>query len=332
MRSYTHCELCEWRCGVDRLAGERGVCRVGSPEVAAISCSETLHSMSVTLLGCCYRCLHCNAYRISQYPDPLWWYGRRLSPRELVDEILHHLEGVKGISVDKISFTGGDPAIHLPFIEAVAEIVRERDIPLGIGLATGGFSTPEAMERIAATCSSITLEIKAFDDPVHRALTGAPVGPVLRNAAYLADCALDQIRVFRTVVIPGITDRQIPAIAAYIADLNPDIPYRLIGFRPNFILYYHPGPSEGDMERLAEACRAEGLHDVAWSGYYPDSVPAGIEERQKSLTLRYAGCEEAALAGAYVASAGCPTHPRDCGACPLRHHCPATLREPWNRR
>jgi len=330
--SYTHCELCEWRCGVDRLAGTRGVCRVGAAEVASISCSETLRSMSVTLLGCCYRCLHCNAYRISQYPDPLWWYGRSLTPRELVDEILCHLKEVKGICVDKISFTGGDPAIHLPFIEEVADVVRERDLPLGIGIATGGFSTPEAMERIASLCSSITLEIKAFDDHVHRALTGAPAGPVLRNAAYLAQCAPEKIRVFRTVAIPGITDRQIPAIAAYIADLNPDIPYRLIGFRPNFILYYHPGPSMEDMERLAGECREQGLHDVAWSGYYPDAVPAGIEERKKMLSPRYAGCEEAALAAAYVQSAGCPTHPRDCGACPLRHRCPATLREPWNRR
>jgi pyruvate formate lyase activating enzyme len=330
--SCNHCELCEWRCGVDRLAGERGVCRVGPAEVAAISCSETLHSMSVTLLGCCYRCLHCNAYRISQYPDPLWWYGRTLTPRELVDECLRHLDAVGGINVDKISFTGGDPAIHLPFIEEVAEIVRERDLPLGIGIATGGFSTPEAMERIAATCSSITLEIKAFDDPVHRALTGAPAAPVLRNAAYLAKCAPEKIRVFRTVAIPGITEKQIPAIAAYIAGLDPDIPYRLIGFRPNFILYYHPGPSDEEMERLAEACRAEGLHDVAWSGYYPLSPPAGIEKEREKLASRYGENEEAAFAAAYVAGVGCPTHPRDCGACPLRHRCPATLKEPWNRR
>ncbi|MDG6257341.1 MAG: radical SAM protein [Methanomicrobiaceae archaeon] len=330
--SYTHCELCEWRCGVDRLAGTRGVCRVGSAEVAAISCSETLRSMSVTLLGCCYRCLHCNAYRISQYPDPLWWYGRRLDAAELVDEICLHLEAVKGIPVDQISFTGGDPAIHLPFIEEVAAAVRVRGLSLGIGIATGGFSTPGAMERIATICSSITIEIKAFDDCVHRALTGAPAGPVLRNAAYLAGCAPEKIRVFRTVAIPGITDRQIPAIAAYIAGINPDIPYRLIGFRPNFILYYHPGPTMEDMERLAEECRAQGLNDVAWSGYYPESMPPDIEERTTMLSPRYAGCEEAARAGAYVQSVGCPTHPRDCGACPLRHRCPATLREPWNRR
>jgi pyruvate formate lyase activating enzyme len=332
MVSYQRCELCEWRCGVNRLEGERGICRVGYPEVAALSCSETLRSISVTMLGCCYRCLHCNAYRISQYPDPLWWYGRVVSPSALVDEALDHIRSTPDLIIDKISFTGGDPAIHLPYIEEVAEVLKARGIPLGIGFATAGYSTPEAMERIAQVCTSITLEIKAFDDPVHRALTGAPSGPVLRNAAYLADTVPDKIRVFRSVVIPGITDGQIPAIARYIAELDPSIPYRLVGFRPNFVLYYHPGPSRDLMEYLADTCRRAGLTDVAWSGYYPGSVPQDVKRQQQALQERYAGHPEAGCAAAYVQSLGCPTHPRDCGACPLSNRCPATLREPWNRR
>lgn len=308
------------------------MCRVGRAEVAATMCSGTLASYIVTLLGCCYRCLHCNAYRISQYPDPDWHYAGHLLAAVLVAEARERIAAYRGPRIRTIGFTGGDPIIHLPYIEEVAAEVKRQGLDIGIGISTGGFATPEAMERIAGLCRVITLEIKAWSDPVHRALTGAPVAPVLRNAEYLVNEGRDQIRVFRTVVIPGMTDREVEEIAAFIASLDPTVPYRLIGFRPNNVLYYHPGPSREQMERLCTVCRDAGLLDVAWSGYYPEAVPDEVAGAAARLAAMYEGNSEAALTAAYAAVCGCPTHPRDCGACPLRDRCPATLREPWRGR
>ena len=112
---------------------------------------------------------------------------------------------------------------------------------------------------------------------MHRMLTGAPSAPVLRNAEVLATRAGESIRVFRTVVIPGITEHQVLKIAEFIADVDSTIPYRLIGFRPNFMLYYHLGPGMALMNDLAEQCKGVGLTDVAWSGYYPTEMPGGSE-------------------------------------------------------
>ena len=42
--------------------------------------------------------------------------------------------------------------------------------------------TEESFERVLAIATSVTFDIKAFDDEVHRTLTGASVDPVLRNA------------------------------------------------------------------------------------------------------------------------------------------------------
>jgi len=295
-------------------------------------CSGTLASYIVTLLGCCYRCLHCNAYRISQYPDPDWHYAGHLPAAVLVAEARERIAAYRGPRIRTIGFTGGDPIIHLPYIEEVAAEVKRQSLDIDIGISTGGFATPEAMVRIAGLCRVITLEIKAWSDPVHRALTGAPVAPVLRNAEYLVNEGRDQIRVFRTVVIPGMTDREVEEIAAFIASLDPTVPYRLIGFRPNNVLYYHPGPSREQMERLCTVCRDAGLLDVAWSGYYPEAVPDEVAGAAARLAAMYEGNSEAALTAAYAAVCGCPTHPRDCGACPLRDRCPATLREPWRGR
>jgi pyruvate formate lyase activating enzyme len=331
MEGYVSCELCEWRCGVDRLRGERGVCRCGAAEVAATMCSASLRNYTVTLLGCCYRCLHCNAYRISQYPDPGWWWAGYVPPSALVAEAVSRIHAFEGPPIRTISFSGGDPIIHLPYIEEVAAEADRQKTGLSVGISTGGFATPETMQRIVELCGVITLEIKAYSDAVHRALTGAPSGPVLRNAAYLAREGREKIRVFRTVVIPGITDGEVGAIAEFIASLDPSIPYRLVGFRPNNVLYYHPGPSREEMERLTEVCRKSGLLDVAWSGYYPGAVMEGVEERAARISGAYGGNPAAALAAAYAARTGCPTHPRDCGSCPQKDRCPATLREPWKR-
>jgi len=70
----------------------------------------------------------------------------------------------------------------------------------------------------------INFEIKAFNDEIHRNLTGAPSEPVLRNAAYLAEKSPEKVRTFRTVVIPRITDREVPRIAEFLSEINKEIP------------------------------------------------------------------------------------------------------------
>ncbi len=316
------CTLCEWRCNVDRLSGERGVCRVGVPEIAYTSFAYVLKSYSITLLGCCFRCIYCNAYRISQYPDAGWTYRGYSEPEDIVNELRIALGSpiAKKIGTYRLSFTGGEPSIHTPYIGAVVDKAREVAPGIEVGIATNGFSTRRTLKRLMVLASYFNFEIKAFDGIVHEALTGAPVEPVLRNAELVATKNPEKIRVFRTVVVPGITDAQIPKIAEFIKDIDPAIPYRLIGFRPSYILYYHPGPSKHMMQRLEKACRDIGLKNVDFSGYYPINAPVKADNT---------GADAAQVAAKYLESAGCPTHPRNCGKCMFKDKCKATLMEPW---
>jgi pyruvate formate lyase activating enzyme len=316
------CTLCEWRCNVNRLNGERGVCRVGIPEIAYTSFAYVLKSYSITFLGCCFRCIYCNAYRISQYPDAGWRYRGYSEPEEVADEV-HTALGTplaQEIGIHRLSFTGGEPSLHTPYLEAVVGRTREVVPGIEVGIATNGFSTHHTLKRLMAIASYFNFEIKAFDDAVHEALTGAPVEPVLRNAEFIAAKNPEKIRVLRTVVVPGITDTQVPQIAEFIKDIDPVIPYRLIGFRPSFILYYHPGPSKRTMQRLVKTCRDIGLKNVDFSGYYPANTAVKSKHRR---------ADAAQVAAMYLRLAGCPTNPRNCGKCTLKDGCKATLMEPW---
>jgi pyruvate formate lyase activating enzyme len=309
MEEFEACQLCEWRCGVNRNE-ERGVCNVALPEVAYTCLAESLESFSITLLGCNFRCLYCNAYRISQYPDTNWFYRGYVEPRTLAQEAVAKMHAA---GITKLGFTGGEPTIHLPYIEAVVEAARRLMPELQVGFTTNGFASPLSMKRIVAMCSYITLEINAFNPDTHLALSGAPVEPVLRNAAYLAENR-EKVRAFKTVVIPRINDREIETIAQFIAAHDPTIPYHLVGFRPSFMLYYHPGPSARELEAIASRCENH-LETVKWGGAYPEV--SAFPEVGEPLARRYA------------ALAGCISEDRNCGKCRLKNSCPAILREPW---
>jgi pyruvate formate lyase activating enzyme len=309
LREFEECRLCEWNCGINRRE-EVGVCNVKMPEIAYTCVAQSLNSYSITLLGCNFRCLYCNAYRLSQYPDTNWFYRGYVEPHELAREAVDKL---RSAGIDKLGFTGGEPSIHLPYIEEVVNVAKEGMPELQVGFTTNGFATRESIQRIVALCSYITLEINAFNNDTHLAVSGAPVEPVLRNAEYLIRHRA-KVRAFKTVVIPGINDHEIEAIAQYIGSRDPTIPYHLVGFRPSFMLYYHPGPSMSELDEIGSRCK-KYLEHVSWGGWYPQECVFDVSGAKLALN--------------YAQLAGCIRKDRNCGLCTMNKKCPAILREPW---
>lgn len=314
------CHLCPWNCGVNRLQGEKGVCQMGMPEIAYTSHSPVLKSYSITLLGCSFRCIYCNAYRLSQYPQSGWRYRGYIEPSLLLNEALEAIEDTfaQNIGIDRISFTGGEPSIHLPFLEKLVNSLQKANSELKVGIATNGFSTHRTLKRLCQISSQINFEIKAYEGDLHQAITGAPVDPILTNAEWLINNYPQKIRVFRTVIIPGINDAEIRKIAKFLYDLDPQIRYRLVGFRPHYLLYYHPGPTRQMMMKLVGKCKDIGLQNVDYSGFSPNGTSLqgfplnGLDTSYK-----------------YLNHAGCYHQPRDCGNCPENENCPAVILEPW---
>jgi len=312
MKEFEDCKLCEWKCGVNRKE-EVGVCNVKMPEIAYTCLAQSLRSYSITFLGCNFRCLYCNAYRLSQYPDTNWFYRGYVDPEEMAKEAV---DKIRKAGIERMSFTGGEPSIHLPYIEEVVKEAKKMMPELKIGFTTNGFETEESMKRVVNMCSYITLEINAINNNTHLALSGAPVEPVLRNAEYLIKNK-NKVRAFKTVVIPKINDKEIEDIAEFIASFDPSIPYHLIGFRPSFMLYYHPGPSKRELEEIGRTCK-KYLENVTWGGEYPKEVE--FDESGAALAMKYAEL------------AGCVSKDRNCGRCGMNKKCPAILKEPWLKK
>ncbi len=239
LHPFTHCTLCEHRCGVNRLEGQTGICRMTLPAVA----SATLHpappeSYTIFMAGCNYKCLNCRNWTIAQLPDN--------------------------------------------------------------GYQPWGY------------------DIKAFNDEVHLALTGASSEPVLRNAKYIGRFAKDKLWEYRILVIPKINEEEIQPLCRFISDIDANLPVCFLAFRPNYVLEHHPGAAAELLGRCVNIAKMSGLKNAYWSG--PTGIPGVISALQKKVVSAYqtAGGR---LAGAYAYVAGCRTHVRNCAACSSHQAC-----------
>lgn len=311
MKGLKDCELCAWRCGVDRLEGEKGVCMLGRPKVA----SATLHpappqSYTVFMAGCNFRCLNCQNWVIAHHPEQDTDVRGYVEPEELAEEAVSRIRSREGrmMGADRIFFSGGSPTPSLPYIEKMVEEARRIDPDLKVNYDTNGFTTEESLKRVLGFTTSITFDIKAYHDDVHRALTGAPVDPVLRNAEYVAKNAKDKLWEFRYLLIPGINEDDVRPLAEFLADIDEEVPLNFLAFRPNFVLEDHRGAARKEMESAVKTAESAGLKDVSWSGR------CGIPGKD----IEYG--DDAA--NKIAENVGCVAHPRDCGGCSINNNCP----------
>jgi pyruvate formate lyase activating enzyme len=315
LKDFEECELCEHRCKVNRLEGETGVCKVTLPVVA----SATLHpappeSYTVFMAGCNFKCLHCQNWTISQYPDNKVKQIGYIEPAGLAEECIWQLNSIygKAMRADRVFFSGGEPTIHLPYIEKVVADARKIKPEIKVNFDTNGYMTEKSLQRILNLTTSITYDLKAYQNETHLALTGAYATPVLRNAEFIAKHAREKLWEYRIVAIPKINEDEIQPLTEFIAAIDPTLPVCFLAFRPNFVLENHPGATRALMERCVKIAERSGLKNAYGSGH-PD-ISGKIVEIDFEMEQSYRS-KEAQMAGSYAQDAGCGTHPRNCRMC-----------------
>lgn len=319
-----HCELCEWRCRVNRNEGELGVCRIGTPIVA--SCQ--LHpappqSYTIFLAGCNFRCLNCQNFSIAHYPDQPDVLRGWVEPKKLAEEALERMSSPFGrlINADYIFFSGGAPTPSLPYVIDVIKEARKLQPQVKVNYDTNGYMTVESLEKIAKLTTTFTYDIKAFHHETFSALTGANVESVLRNAEILISKWREKIWEIRILAIPEIVEKEeIKALSKFIAKLDFTVPVCFLTFRPNFILDEHMGATTEFMKEMVETTQNAGLTNVSWAGNA--GIPGKIIKLNKEdKDLKKMNVENAKIAAAYALTHGCKSLPRNCKKCSYTHNC-----------
>lgn len=275
------CGLCNHRCLIED--GRRGICSVRenrggklyslvygklvSENVDPIEKKPLFHflpgstSYSISTVGCNFRCLHCQNYRISQYP--------RLYEGEIVGEKRTPGDVVSGAELAgcrSISYTYVEPTIFYEFAYDCAVLARKRGIKNVF--VSNGYMSPEATRHLAPVLDAINIDIKAFTKKFYKEVCKAHLAPVLDNVKLMHELGV-WVEV-TTLIIPGWNDSpdEFRDIARFIKGVDPAIPWHVTAFYPTYKMVDRPPTPVASLRQAREIGLEEGLRFV-----YEGNVP-----------------------------------------------------------
>jgi pyruvate-formate lyase-activating enzyme len=185
-------------------------------------------------------------------------------PRKLsLNQITLLDDGVWGPARNIISFTGGDLACQPEFYARATKEIKELEMHLWVLFETNGYGlTLKNLDLFHdAGIDSYWLDIKAYDEKVHKDLTGASNKRILRLPSEILDRGF--ILEVSSVYIPGwVESDQLRSIATLLAQVDPEIPYAIIAFMPEHQLSHIPPPNFKQMVEAYEDVRDSGLKNV----------------------------------------------------------------------
>jgi pyruvate formate lyase activating enzyme len=210
-------------------------------------------NLAVFYGACSFNCLYCQNWHYRELT-------RSLSPIMAAKE----LAGWVDDKTSCVCFFGGDPSPQMPHaLEASRIAIEKAKGILRICWESNGSMAPSLMEKAAALSlesgGTIKFDLKAWDENIHFALCGVSNKQTFRNFKWLAEYGKQRqvppLLTASTLLIPGYVDaEEVESIASFIAGLDPDIPYSLLAFYPQFYMNDMPTTSrKGAMECMKVA-------------------------------------------------------------------------------
>jgi pyruvate-formate lyase-activating enzyme len=186
-----------------------------------------------------------------------------LCPKNLKpDQILLSPQGL-GPARNIIAFTGGDLSCHPKFYVLCSEKIKKQNPGLWILHETNGYAlTPLNLELFRNSgIDAFWLDIKAYDNEVHKKLTGVSNEWVLKLPEEMLrrDFVLEVLSLY----IPGwVETDQIENIANLLAELDENIPFTILAFFPQHEMKDVTSPTLDQMLSAYDTARAKGLKHV----------------------------------------------------------------------
>jgi pyruvate formate lyase activating enzyme len=246
--------VADWVCPGGTGEGYPRFARCPGPE-------EGCTNLAVFFHACTFDCLYCQNWQFRL---------KTFDPAATTPEAL-------AAHVDRwttcICYFGGDPAAQLPFtLQASRRAVeRAQGRILRICWETNGSMSGRLLDDMVGIARStggcIKFDLKAWDEGLHVALTGITNRRTLENFARAAKEIPGRpsppLLVASTLLVPGYVDeREVGSIAAFLASLDPQIPYSLLAFHPHFFFADLPRTPAVLARKCLETAREAGLSRV----------------------------------------------------------------------
>lgn len=219
-------------------------------------------NLAVFLAACSFDCVFCQNWHYRENTECL---SPLRSPGELA--------GMVDSRTSCVCFFGGDPSPQMPFALAVSELAmaRARGRPLRICWETNGSMNEGLLKKAVAvslgTGGCMKFDLKAFDDRINQALTGTSNRATLENVSLAVELTRGRTDpppvVASTLMVPGYVGAdEVRKIAGYLACLDPEIPYSLLAFHPDYLMRDMGTTTAEWAQACVEAAKGEGLQRI----------------------------------------------------------------------
>lgn len=208
----------------------------GYPKYAVTPKAETRYSnLAVFFYGCNFDCLFCQNSS-----------HKFIEGNNIVD--LNYLTSKvsDNLRYSCICFFGGSPEPQLPYAIKASKLIVEENPNRIIRICfewngCGGQNlVKQAAELSLATGGNIKFDLKAFTPNLSLALSGVPNRKAYENFEIVArefytKRANVPVLSATTLLVPGYVDHvEVEGIAKFIGEFNPEIPYSLLVFHPEY--------------------------------------------------------------------------------------------------
>jgi putative pyruvate formate lyase activating enzyme len=264
-RIIAKCHLCEWRCGVDRASGMKGVCgldsrvRVASAFLHMGEEAPLVPSGTIFFTGCSFKCVFCQNWDISTKPEN----GVEVSPEELAEIAVQlYLRGARNIN-----YVGGNPDQQA---HVIVESLKYMDVDVPLLWNSNMYMTMELLEILYDLIDIWLPDLKYGNNECARRLSRVPryFEVVTRNIKYVCDRGGDII--IRHLVLPGHVKCCTRPVLEWVSKNCPRSLVNLMEqYRPDHLVAREPNrwpeiARRPSAEELEEAYRYADELGICW--------------------------------------------------------------------
>ena len=260
------CQVCMHRCTLS--PGQTGLCGARKNENGKIVCANYGRITSLALdpiekkplkhfrpgslilsvgsYGCNLRCPFCQNHEISMAGEGDV-HSPYVPPQRLADLALEWKER-DGAGNIGIAYTYNEPLVGWEYVRDTARLVKESG--MANVLVTNGTAAPEIVEELLPLIDAMNIDLKGFRADYYRKLGGDLDTVKTFIARAVTACHVE----LTTLIVPGENDslEEMAAQARWIADLNPEIPFHITRFFPQYHMLDRKPTEIQSLRQLAE--------------------------------------------------------------------------------
>lgn len=257
------CTLCERRCGVNRLEGEKGFC--GAGKEARLS-SEFLHmgeeaclvpSHTFFFIGCTLNCVYCQNWRISRRVEG----GRPVTGEEMARtaRVKRVAEGSRNINL-----VGGEPT---PNLHPVLEMLTHLDVNVPVVWNSNMYMSEEAMALLEGAVDVYLTDFKYGNDACAERLSRVKAYTTIVKRNHLLATQQAEVLI-RHLVLPNHLECCTFEVLKWIAENFGDrVRVNIMGqYRPEYQAARYPeigrGVGQEEMLRALEKAKELNLTNI----------------------------------------------------------------------